>query len=62
MPALSVYFSLGINRIRVIIKNFRYDLSVSHFSAIKKIVVVLGILFFAFSPMLVLVLFGPMTN
>lgn len=56
------YYLWRRKNIESIIKNFRYDLSVSHFSAIKKIVVVLGILFLAFSPMLVLVLFGPMTN
>lgn len=56
------YYLWRRKNIESIIKNYRYDLSTSHFSAVKKIVVVLGILFFAFSPMLVLVLFGPMTN
>lgn len=56
------YYLWRKKNIESIIRNFRYDLSVSHFSTIKKIGVVLGILFFAFSPMLVLVLFGPLTK
>lgn len=56
------YYLWRRKNIESIIKNYRYDLSASHFSAIKKIVVVFGIIFFAISPMLVLVLFGPMTK
>lgn len=56
------YYLWRRKNIESIIKNFRYDLSASHFSVIKKVVALLGILFFAFSPMLVLVLFGPMTR
>lgn len=56
------YYLWRRKNIESIIKNFRYDLSAFHFSTIKKIVVVLGIVFFAISPMLVLILFGPMTR
>lgn len=42
------YYLWRRKNIESIIRNFRYDLSVSHFSTIKKIGVVLGILFLHF--------------
>ena len=56
------YYLWWSKNIESIIKNFRYDLSASHFSTIKKLVVVLGLAILSLSPMLVLVLFGPMTK